>query len=144
MKAATQRRPLDLCSFGLDMQGGLLVLAIAHAPAGPNALIDAIACGFVAHGKACSKHYSFYHHPITCMMICGSACSDMCCSPLKQKKRRRKVKLKMNHYNDHNFRPWRWPWIKKINSEIDSRNIIWKANNQHLNFVNPTADLRDC
>ena len=34
--------------------------------------------------------------------------------------------------------------MKKI-SEIDSQNIIEiNTNNRHLNFVNPTADFRDC
>ena len=53
VKATTQRRPppLDLCSFGLDMKGGILVLAISHAPTGPDALIDAIICGCVAQGS---------------------------------------------------------------------------------------------
>ena len=75
MKAATQRRlhPLDLCSFGLDMKGGILVLAISHAPAGPDALIDAITCGCVAQGKACCTQYGFYHHHIRCMVVCNSA-----------------------------------------------------------------------
>ena len=50
MKAATQQKPppLDLCSFGLDMKGGIRVLVISHAPAGPDALMDAITCGRVA------------------------------------------------------------------------------------------------
>ena len=65
--------PLDLCSSGLAMKGGLLVLAISHAPAGPNALIVAITCGCVAQGKACSTQYNFYHHHITCMMVCNCA-----------------------------------------------------------------------
>ena len=53
MKAENQRRPppLDLCSFGLDMKGGSLVLAIPEAPAGPGALIDAITRGCVAQGR---------------------------------------------------------------------------------------------
>ena len=38
MKAANHQRliPLDLCWFGLDMKGGILALAVSHAPAGPN------------------------------------------------------------------------------------------------------------
>ena len=49
-KAANQQRlpPLDLCVFGCDMKDGILVLAVSHAPAGPDALIGAIACGCVA------------------------------------------------------------------------------------------------
>ena len=74
MKAATQRRlpPLDLCSFGLDMKSGILVFANFHAPAGRDALIDAITrgCTCVAQRKACNTQYSFYHHHITCMMVC--------------------------------------------------------------------------
>ena len=75
MKTATQRwpPPLDLCSFGLNMKGGILVLAIPHAPAGPDALIDATTCGCVAQGKACSTQYSFYRHHITCMKVCNCA-----------------------------------------------------------------------
>ena len=98
MKTATQRRPppLDLCSFGLDMKGRILELAISHAPTGPDALIDAITCGCVTQGKACSTQYSYYHHHITCMMVCKCAWSDMCRNPLKQRSGRRKVKLKTN------------------------------------------------
>ena len=66
-------RPLDLCSFSLDMKGGILVLAISHAPAGLDALKDIITCGCVAQGKGCSTHYSFYHHLITCMIVCNCA-----------------------------------------------------------------------
>ena len=53
MKTATEWRPppLDLCSFGMDMKGGILVLAIFHAPAEPDALIDAITCGCVAEER---------------------------------------------------------------------------------------------
>ena len=38
MKAANHQRliPLDLCWFGLDMKGGILALAISHAPPGPD------------------------------------------------------------------------------------------------------------
>ena len=35
----------------MDMKGGILVLAISHAPAGPDALINAITCGCVAHER---------------------------------------------------------------------------------------------
>ena len=75
VKATNQRRPppLDLCSFSLDMKGGILVLAMPHAPAGPDALKDIITCGCVAQGKGCSTQYSFYHHHITCMMVCNCA-----------------------------------------------------------------------
>ena len=76
-KATNQEGCLDLCLFNMDMKGGILALAIPHTPTGPDALIDAIACGFVAEGKACSTHYSFYHHHITCMMACNYAYSDM-------------------------------------------------------------------
>ena len=56
MKAANKQRllPLDLCLFGLDMKGGILALAISHAPAGPDTPTDVITCGCVAQGKACS------------------------------------------------------------------------------------------
>ena len=55
-KAANQQAPppLDLCLFGWNMKDEVPVPAISNAPAGPDALIDAIACGCVAQGKACS------------------------------------------------------------------------------------------
>ena len=60
-KAANQQRlpPLDLYVFGWDMKDGILVLAISHASLGPDALINVIACGWVAQGKSCSTQYSF-------------------------------------------------------------------------------------
>ena len=76
-KATIQQRPpaLDLCLFGLDMKGGILGLAISHVPAGPDALTDAIAFGCVTQGKACNTQYCWYHHHISCMMVCNCAYS---------------------------------------------------------------------
>ena len=68
-KAANQQRlpPLYLCLFGLDMKGGILVIAISHASGGPDVLINAIACGCVVQEKSCSTQYSFtitiFHAP---------------------------------------------------------------------------------
>ena len=107
MKAANQLKPppRDPIFCGLDMKGGILVIAIFHAPVGPDAFVEVIACGCVAQGKACSTQYSFYHYHVICMMVCICGYGDMCRNPLKQKRGRRKVKLKTNHYNDHNIRP---------------------------------------
>ena len=72
MKATNQRRlpPLDLCLFGLDMKGGILVLAIYHAPAGPDVLIGAIVCGCVTQGKACNTQcHHIYMHDGVCLCI---------------------------------------------------------------------------
>ena len=75
-------------------------------------------------GKALQYTILLHHHHISCMIVYNCACSNMCCSPLKQKRGRRKVKLKMNHLNGHNFRAWSWHWIMKTISEIHSHNII--------------------
>ena len=58
---------MDLYFFGFDMKVGILVLAIPHVPAGPGALIDVIAWGCVAQGKACSTQYSLHYHHIDYM-----------------------------------------------------------------------------
>ena len=139
VKATTQRRPpsLDLCSFSLDMKGGIPVLAISHASAGPDALIDAITCGCVAQGKACSTQYSFYHHHSTCMLVCNCALNDMCCNPLNMRGEER----------------WNWKRITRMSMTLDCENDLGslKQSQKLIRTTllkskanNPTADLRDC
>ena len=59
----------------------------------------------------------------------------MCCNPLKHKRRRKKGN-------------WRWLTRMTITLDLDddlgSTLFQSKANNWHLNFVNPTADSKNC
>ena len=79
-KAANQQAPPPLDLW--NMKDGVPVPAISNAPAGPDALIDAIACGCVAPGKACSTQIcSCHHHHLSCTMGCKCACCDGCHDP---------------------------------------------------------------
>ena len=77
LQSSWKQQPSEGClhwiCIRLDMKGGILVLAISHAPVGPDALTDAITCGCVAQGNACITQYSFYYDHITSMMVCNPA-----------------------------------------------------------------------
>ena len=62
-----------------------------------------------------------------------------------QKRKTRKVNVKMNHQNDHKLRPWRWSCIMDPISEIYTVSFKLKPNNLSMECVNSTAaDLRYC
>ena len=42
-------------------------------------------------GKTCSTQYNFYHHYITCMIVCNCTCSDLCRNPIKTRETKSEI-----------------------------------------------------
>ena len=78
-KAADKSHPpkLVLTQFGREIKDGIPIPAISKKPAGPQELIDVIACNCTAAGKACrANKCSCHRERLPCTAYCKCNCLD--------------------------------------------------------------------